>query len=310
MNFYILTDCDPNGIEIALTYIYGSSQNTNTANLALPNAKWIGMCSDYCDKKFYCLTSFSDKLISFAIPFSDYDKRKIEKVIKRMEMLHIQSKVDHAIQEQATKLLSIQEKYELEAIQINQLAAFYIPMRIKSNLFYPCCMEGDNTFISFRDVAFLQSFPLNEFNVLEYFSLSPFYEATCNNQVLKMQTVYNQRSGKLEDLVGIEYSLVEKNQENTLFVIMKGQRYSLTTVVPICHYYVLAGVIYAGPLLNNVFECRLSNSNYFLSEALKQINSIQKKGENETKEEKIHLSSTDQIIVGNIFHLFQNRSNS
>lgn len=54
----------------------------------------------------------------------------------------------------------------------------------------PWVMEEDLEHVCFRDVAWLQSFPLTDESVLDYFAMSPFYDRTCNNEVLRMQARY------------------------------------------------------------------------------------------------------------------------
>lgn len=45
--------------------------------------------------------------------------------------------------------------------------------------------------VSFKDLAWLHAYGLTPHNALEYFSLSQFYDRTCNNEVVKMQTKFN-----------------------------------------------------------------------------------------------------------------------
>ena len=40
-----------------------------------------------------------------------------------------------------------------------------------------------------RDDQWLGFYPLNHFTALDYFSLSPFYDRTCNNEVAKAKNV-------------------------------------------------------------------------------------------------------------------------
>jgi mediator of RNA polymerase II transcription subunit 6 len=65
---------------------------------------------------------------------------------------------------------------------------------------------------------------------MEYFAISPFYDHTCNNEVLKMQTKFNNLQELTEQLLvmkGTEYALV-RAVEPSLFVICKRNRVSET----------------------------------------------------------------------------------
>lgn len=65
-------------------------------------------------------------------------------------------------------------------------------------------MDANLNYVSFKDVSWLQvctlflqhcsnllpsykAYGLDENNVLDYFSLSQFYDRSCNNQVIRMQ---------------------------------------------------------------------------------------------------------------------------
>lgn len=54
--------------------------------------------------------------------------------------------------------------------------------------------------VCFRDVAWLQHFTLSEASVLEYFSMSQFYDRTCNNEVLLMQARFTDNTALLSHL--------------------------------------------------------------------------------------------------------------
>lgn len=59
--------------------------------------------------------------------------------------------------------------------------------------------SADLSNTSFKDVIWLQRFPLSKVSVLDYFSLSPFYDRSCNNEVLKMQTKFTNVATSLEN---------------------------------------------------------------------------------------------------------------
>uniref|UniRef100_A0A9L0SM51 Mediator of RNA polymerase II transcription subunit 6 n=1 Tax=Equus caballus TaxID=9796 RepID=A0A9L0SM51_HORSE len=69
---------------------------------------------------------------------------------------------------------------------------------------------------------------LNSGSVLDYFSerSNPFYDRTCNNEVVKMQRLTLEH---LNQMVGVEYILLHA-QEPILFIIRKQQRQSPTQV--------------------------------------------------------------------------------
>ncbi|XP_075860015.1 mediator of RNA polymerase II transcription subunit 6 isoform X3 [Microcebus murinus] len=96
---------------------------------------------------------------------------------------------------------------------------------------------------------------LNSGSVLDYFSerSNPFYDRTCNNEVVKMQRLTLEH---LNQMVGIEYILLHA-QEPILFIIRKQQRQSPAQVIPLADYYIIAGVIYQAPDLGSVINSRV-----------------------------------------------------
>ncbi|XP_005877323.1 PREDICTED: mediator of RNA polymerase II transcription subunit 6-like isoform X2 [Myotis brandtii] len=96
---------------------------------------------------------------------------------------------------------------------------------------------------------------LNSGSVLDYFSerSNPFYDRTCNNEVVKMQRLTLEH---LNQMVGVEY-ILSHAQEPILFIIQKQQRQSPTQVIPLADYYIIAGVIYQAPDLGSVINSRV-----------------------------------------------------
>lgn len=70
---YALTDADPHGIEIMLTYRHGSRAMSNVSDaLAVPSIRWIGI-----------LPSDIQKFGIRSIPMTDQDRRKLENLMNR-----------------------------------------------------------------------------------------------------------------------------------------------------------------------------------------------------------------------------------
>ncbi|XP_014443808.1 mediator of RNA polymerase II transcription subunit 6-like [Tupaia chinensis] len=91
-------------------------------------------------------------------------------------------------------------------------------------------------------------------SVLDYFSerSNPFYDRTCNNEVVKMQRLILEL---LNQMVGVEYILLHV-QEPILFINRKQQRQSPAQVIPLADYSI-AGVIYPAPDLGPVMNSRV-----------------------------------------------------
>ena len=111
-------------------------------------------------------------------------------------------------------------------------------------------------------------------NVMAYFSdrRNPFYDTTCNNEVLKMQ---NRSLDQLANMPGIEYCLLYV-QEPILYVIRKQNRHSPSHVTPIPDYYVVAGTIYQAPDLCSVVNSRLLSAVNHLQSAFDEAKSYAK----------------------------------
>ncbi|ADM10900.1 MED6 RNA polymerase II transcriptional regulation mediator [Encephalitozoon intestinalis ATCC 50506] len=120
--------------------------------------------------------------------------------------------------------------------------------------------------VSFVDQRFLSSRPLDDANVLEYFSGSPFYDKSCNNEILKMQTQFRglDQKSKLSSMIGVFYEAESSNNEKTLFVIRKAYNHGDTTET-LGMYYIIHGHIYAAPTNYSIYRCRMSDSMWLLN---------------------------------------------
>lgn len=108
--------------------------------------------------------------------------------------------------------------------------------------------------LSWQDSAW---FPhLSSATALDYFSQesNPFYDHTCNNEVIKMQRL---DPSQLTSMTGVEYTLLHA-QDPILYVIRKQRRHSQhQAVTPLADYYILAGTVYQAPDLCSVISSRL-----------------------------------------------------
>ncbi|KAJ1920702.1 Mediator of RNA polymerase II transcription subunit 6 [Mycoemilia scoparia] len=99
-------------------------------------------------------------------------------------------------------------------------------------------------------------------NVLEYFSLSPFWDPNSNNAVVKMQTQFNALQSEdmdLRQMVGVEFAIAYHDAP-IVFVIVKQHRLSPEKATPIIYYYVVNGRIYQAPTLYSILSSRLVTS--------------------------------------------------
>lgn len=127
-----------------------------------------------------------------------------------------------------------------------------------------------NESICFRDQAFIDTFPLSEHNILDYFAASQFYDNSCTNEVLKMQTKFanlTELQQNLDQMIGIQYILDTHNDERSLFIIKKINRFGIKDYEVLNVYYCMFGNIYQCPTNVTVFNSRLSNFYYYLNEA-------------------------------------------
>ncbi|KAJ3345760.1 Mediator of RNA polymerase II transcription subunit 6 [Kappamyces sp. JEL0680] len=120
--------------------------------------------------------------------------------------------------------------------------------------------QVDLTTVSFKDTAFLQAFGLHEFNVLDYFAQSQFYDKSCINEQLKMQARFNNLLPAELDiklLKGVEYELWYFTQQPSYFVLRKSMRYSPVKAELLTIYYIIEGTIFQAPSLDKIATMRL-----------------------------------------------------
>lgn len=117
--------------------------------------------------------------------------------------------------------------------------------------------------LSWHDSAWIPV--LNPSNIMDYFSerSNPFYDRTCNNEIVKMQRL---NPDQLTNMTGLEYILLHV-QEPILYVIRKQHRYSPTSATPVADYYIIAGVVYQAPDLGSIVSSRLLSTVHHLQSA-------------------------------------------
>ncbi|AEE76497.1 RNA polymerase transcriptional regulation mediator-like protein [Arabidopsis thaliana] len=124
----------------------------------------------------------------------------------------------------------------------------------------------DMTGISFRDQLWINSYPLDRNYIFDYFALSPFYDTTCNNEILRRRSIHPLDLSHLSKMTGLEYMLTDATEPN-LFVFRKQKRDGPEKVTPMLTYYILDGSIYQAPQLCSVFAARVSRTIYNISKA-------------------------------------------
>ncbi|XP_002731302.1 mediator of RNA polymerase II transcription subunit 6-like isoform X2 [Saccoglossus kowalevskii] len=112
---------------------------------------------------------------------------------------------------------------------------------------------------------------LNPSNVMDYFSerSNPFYDRTCNNEVVKMQRLNPEQ---LNQMTGIEYILLHV-QEPILYVIRKQLRHSPQNVTPLANYYIIAGIVHQAPDLCSVLNARMLTATHNIQSSFNEARS-------------------------------------
>lgn len=135
----------------------------------------------------------------------------------------------------------------------------------------------DQTLISWKDPLFLASFPLANAHVaMDYFTMSSFYDKSCNNEILRMQHRFNagpmdlhKFERDLTSMTGLEYQVL-RHEAPRLFIIAKQHRYTPDLSEAVAHYYILDGTIFQAPSLLHILQARLLASLYFTVESLSE----------------------------------------
>ncbi|KAL0869086.1 hypothetical protein ABMA27_007395 [Loxostege sticticalis] len=114
--------------------------------------------------------------------------------------------------------------------------------------------------LSWHDSAWIPL--LNPSNIMDYFSerSNPFFDRTCNNEVVKMQRL---SMDQLQNMTGLEYILLHV-QDPILYVIRKQHRHGPNQATPLADYYIIAGIVYQAPDLASVLNSRLLSAVHHL----------------------------------------------
>ncbi|CAO3625782.1 unnamed protein product [Cunninghamella echinulata] len=117
--------------------------------------------------------------------------------------------------------------------------------------------------------------------VLEYFAQSPFWDCQSNNQILSMQTQYNnlQQSYEatveaLRKMTGIEFAVIHDHPP--VWVIQKRYRRGPDPddVNPIATYYIMGANVYQSPTIYSVIANRLLTSLFHVNSAFKETQAV------------------------------------
>ncbi|ODQ67307.1 MED6-domain-containing protein [Nadsonia fulvescens var. elongata DSM 6958] len=134
--------------------------------------------------------------------------------------------------------------------------------------------------LQWRSPEWIQAFGLRTDNVLEYFAQSPFFDRSSNNQVLKMQSQFNENlhtrtdlHKELQNMKGIEF-VISFSREPELWIVRKQNRLSPQEVRPISTYFVVNENIYMAPSVLSVIQSRLLSTVLSMRQALDQAFSL------------------------------------
>ncbi|KAJ9577317.1 hypothetical protein L9F63_006156, partial [Diploptera punctata] len=131
------------------------------------------------------------------------------------------------------------------------------------------CLTENPLGLSWHDSAWIPM--LNPNNIMDYFSerSNPFYDRTCNNEIVKMQRLNPEQ---LKTFCSMEYILLHV-QEPILYVIRKQNRHGPSNIQALNDYYIIAGIVYQAPDLLSVINSRLISAVHHLQSAFEEANS-------------------------------------
>ncbi|CAO3683234.1 unnamed protein product [Umbelopsis vinacea] len=140
----------------------------------------------------------------------------------------------------------------------------------------------DLTSVEWRDTGWLERFGgfHNRQMVLDYFAMSPFWDRQSNNQVLSMQTQFNDlrqadsTEEALRKMTGVEFAVV--HEQPPVYVIQKQYRRgpSQNDVTPIATYYITGANVYQSPTVYSVVANRLLTSLFHVNSAFQDAQSM------------------------------------
>jgi mediator of RNA polymerase II transcription subunit 6 len=118
--------------------------------------------------------------------------------------------------------------------------------------------------LQWKSPEWIQAFGLRTDNVLEYFSESPFFDRTSNNQTVKMQSQFQEGyqansmtiESELKKLVGVEFLILHR-REPDFWIIRKQNRKGPDTVEPLADYFIIGANVYMAPTVKDVVSSRL-----------------------------------------------------
>lgn len=141
--------------------------------------------------------------------------------------------------------------------------------------------------IQWKNPEWISQFGLHTGNVLDYFSESPFYDRTSNNQVIKMQFQFQPPppnittsleftkyfENKLIDMVGIEFILAYI-REPDFWIIRKQNRVNKDRVQILDDYYIIGANVYQAPKFYDLLLSRLLNSTLCIKNSINLLNEL------------------------------------
>uniref|UniRef100_A0A6B2LI61 Mediator of RNA polymerase II transcription subunit 6 n=1 Tax=Arcella intermedia TaxID=1963864 RepID=A0A6B2LI61_9EUKA len=115
---------------------------------------------------------------------------------------------------------------------------------------------------------------LEKDNVINYFSLSPFYDPKCTNTILhQSQLAPDQIQAALATWKGKQYAL-DGDERPRLWSIIRSYRTNLNKIQTTGMFYIIDDKVYQSPTLRSVLQYRLASSVFHLHEAFNTLSSF------------------------------------